>query len=193
MRSYLFAFLCFSSAIFGKMRTEPWLTEEAIEFLDNYLEDTPDAIILEFGSGASTLWFAERTQNLHSIEDSLSYFNKIEESLRTGDYYQVDYRFSPRPYYNVCNDFPDEFFDLILVDGRNRKGCIAHAIPKLKPGGILMLDNAERIYYHSVFPLMKNWEHISTTQTKPDKFGFVYPGWRTDWWVKPKEPYNKRE
>lgn len=179
-------FLSLSTTVFGAMRTEPWLTEAAIEFLDEYLEQNPHAVILEFGSGASTLWFAERTPNLHSLEHAIEYYNVIKNTVGTGKYYNVDYRFHALPYYSVCYEFPNEFFDLILVDGRNRKGCISHAIPKLKPGGVLMLDNSERPYYFSVYSRMDGWEHTSTEQIGADKFGFWYPGWKTDWWIKPK-------
>ena len=90
-----------------------------------------------------------------------------------------------RPYYNVCKQFPDEYFDLILVDGRNRKGCIIQSLSKLKKGGILMLDNAERSYYHAVYEYMEGWECFNALQTKPDSCNFYYPNWLTTWWIKP--------
>lgn len=177
-----FLFLVASIPLFG--RNEPWLTESAIEFLKEFFEQKPNATVLEFGSGASTLWIAERTTNLYSVENCAGWYNKITNLLSNGNYNKVDYLLKETPYYNVCDQFPDNFFDLVIVDGRNRKGCIAHSIPKLKPGGILMLDNAERRYYHPVFSLMEGWEHFSAEQTKPDKFGFWYAGWKTDWWIK---------
>jgi putative heme iron utilization protein len=44
----------------------PWLTKEAILLLERLLR--PDDIGLEFGSGRSTIWFAERVEKLISIE-----------------------------------------------------------------------------------------------------------------------------
>ena len=35
-------------------------------------------------------------------------------------------------------------FDLVLVDGRARLGCVVSALPKLRPEGVLLLDNSER-------------------------------------------------
>ncbi len=180
-----FTLLSFSAAFSSLPRTEPWLTEKAIAYLEKYLTQNPDAVILEFGSGASTLWFAERTPNLYSIEHNEEYYHIVNGTLKEQKYHDVHYTLHPLPYYCLCETLPDEFFDLILVDGRNRKGCIAHSLSKLKPGGILMLDNAERKQYHAVFPLMQSWKYISTEQTGPDKFGFWYSGWKTDWWQKP--------
>jgi len=174
------------SSVFGAtFRTEPWLTETSISFLEEFFKKNPEAKVLEFGSGASTLWIAKRTPNLYSVEHSEKFYDLISERLKSGEYHNVNYVLAKRPYYDQCDEFSDEFFDLIIVDGRNRKGCIVRSIPKLKSGGVLLLDNAERKYYHSVFSLMKDWEYVTTEQTCPDKFGFWYRGWKTDWWIKP--------
>lgn len=183
--SLILVFFNLTSLMADHIRTEPWLTENAIFFLKGYLAGKPEAVILEFGSGTSTLWFAKQTPNLYSVEHNKKYYELNKKELAKDDYYPVAYYLCPRPYYNICEQFPDDFFDLILVDGRNRKGCIAHSISKLKPGGVLMLDNSERIKYRAVFPLIANWEHHSTKQTRPDQFGYFYSGWRTDWWIKP--------
>jgi hypothetical protein len=50
-------------------------------------------------------------------------------------------------YVKVIDIFPDRLFDIILVDGRARAGCIKHAVTKLKKGGYLIVDNSERKEY----------------------------------------------
>jgi hypothetical protein len=40
--------------------------------------------------------------------------------------------------------FPDHSFDLVIIDGRARAACIQHAIPKVKKGGYLLVDDSER-------------------------------------------------
>jgi predicted O-methyltransferase YrrM len=39
--------------------------------------------------------------------------------------------------------FPDGAFDVVLVDGQARPSCLKHAYTKVKPGGMLILDNAD--------------------------------------------------
>lgn len=169
-----------------KLRQTPWLTEDAIAFLEAFLYQRPDAKILEFGTGSSTLWLAKRTKNLTSIEHDQNWFAAITQKLEKENLLKnVNYIIYPRPYYSLCDYLPDNNYDLIIVDGRNRKGCIANAIKLLKSGGILMLDNAERPYYQDVFSLMSQWPMFITEQTKPDKENFWYRGWITRWWVKP--------
>ncbi|MEX0597447.1 MAG: class I SAM-dependent methyltransferase [Candidatus Paceibacterota bacterium] len=146
----------------------------------------PNAKVLEFGSGSSTIWFAKNTKNLTSVEHSPKWFTKIKELLTSNDECQkVNLILHDRPYYTICNQFPDNYFDLILVDGRNRNGCIKHSIRILKPGGTLMLDNAERPYYQKSLNLLKNWQAFSADQPQPDTCGFTYPGWKTNWYIKP--------
>lgn len=57
--------------------------------------------------------------------------------------------YSFEDYVKVIDQFCDEEFDLVIVDGRSRPSCMKHAISKVKPGGYLLLDNTERSYYLS--------------------------------------------
>jgi hypothetical protein len=52
-------------------------------------------------------------------------------------------------YVKSIAQYPEEYFDLILVDGRARTSCISAAMPHLKKGGLLVIDNSERSYYLS--------------------------------------------
>jgi len=45
-------------------------------------------------------------------------------------------------YVNFIDTFQDEAFDFILVDGVYRAECANRVIPKLKQGGMLVIDNA---------------------------------------------------
>lgn len=150
-----------------KFRSIPSLALPAICFLDDYL--TKDMGVFEWGSGASTLFFEHRVRKLISIEHSAEWFDKVGEAL--------EYRFeaigtkrhlleptegfdpdfaSQQPGYDTVNfkdyitiidAFSDSRFDVILVDGRARCACLKAAQPKLKPGGVLMLDDSARSIY----------------------------------------------
>lgn len=167
------------------IRTLPWLTEEAIVFLDQFCKNNKDAKILEFGCGASTIWLSKRTNNLITIEHDKIWCDSIANLLNHVECNTVDLKLIPRPYYSICETFPDNYFDLILVDGRDRVKCIQYAINKVRPGGVLMLDNAERKYYQPAFDMLKDWTLNETEQLIPDQLGFWYQGWKTNWWIKP--------
>jgi hypothetical protein len=58
-------------------------------------------------------------------------------------------QFQWRRYASAIDRFPENHFDIVLVDGRARPSCLYHSLRKVKQGGLLVLDNAEREYYLS--------------------------------------------
>lgn len=168
-----------------KINPLPWLTDQAIDFLEKYLEENKDARILEFGSGGSTLWFAKKTKNLTSIEHNVNWYKKVKQELENQNLNHVDQRHITSNYFNVCKEFEPESFDLILIDAKDRIECIKNSIPILKKNGVLMLDNAEREKYQITHEILKGWPCTITTQNTKSRLGFEQPGWQTKWWIKP--------
>ena len=65
----------------------------------------------------------------------------------------------------MINKYPDQQFDVILIDGRERVGCFSNSIDKLKKGGIIVLDDSFRIRYTPIFNILnsnmfKKWKII---------------------------------
>lgn len=139
--------------------TEPWITREAINFLEKYL--TKEMIIAEFGSGSSTKWFSNRVKKLVSIENEKEWYLKVIEEVKESN---VDYRLveydekdeqSKIKYANSLSEFEDEYFDFILIDGRLRNRSLIASYKKVKKNGIIMLDNAERYFNVQGIPWYK--------------------------------------
>lgn len=173
-------------------RKEPWICEGANEWLEKYFKSHPSKSlnILEFGMGASTIWFVKQPACLAliSVEHDDEWFAAVRGNMP----YPLDPFFcaikKSQPYHEVVAVVPEirnREFDVILVDGRNRVKCINSSMQKLKSGGILILDNSEREYYEQGIELMKNWKKITFLQPYPDKYGFTYPGWSTTIFFKP--------
>jgi hypothetical protein len=57
----------------------PWLTYPAIYFIE--LLDLSNKVVMEFGSGASTLYFSRRSKSVISYETSKYWHNLFEEKL----------------------------------------------------------------------------------------------------------------
>lgn len=102
---------------------------------------------LEFGSGRSTLWFSKRTKSLTSVEHNHAWFERIGKQLSERAISNVDYVLqpvedqTPTEYSNVASRFADSSLDFVLVDGAERSACALASIAKIRPGGILILDN----------------------------------------------------
>lgn len=169
-------------------RTEAWLPETAIDLIEHYLEGIPPTKIFEFGSGTSTKWLAKMSKIVYSVEHDLKYYDKLYNELTAtagSSEDNIDLIFHEAPYNKVIERYEDEKFDLILVDGRNRQACIRSAIPKLKSGGWLVLDNSERDYYKPAIGMMSSWNQIICKQNRPDKYNFTYPDWQCTIFIKP--------
>jgi len=165
---------------------KPWLNSEAIKFLSKYILENPNPKILEFGSGGSTIWFSQKTPSLTTIEHNKLWFDYVNQSLYKNKLCNpVDIRLIEQNYYKICDEFPDNFFDIILIDGINRVNCAQASIRILKPGGILMLDNAERPWYHKIYSMLNNWKFYKTSQMRSDLSGKTSKLRETNWWIKP--------
>lgn len=148
-----------------KFRSIPSLSLPAVCTLDEHL--TKDMRVFEWGSGASTLFFAHRCAQVVSIEHDRAWFEKVGEAVEyrglpvDRSLVEPDERFYPdyasyqpgyesvsfMQYARAIDRFMDESFDLILVDGRARCACLDRAQRKLKVGGMLMLDDSLRSIY----------------------------------------------
>jgi predicted O-methyltransferase YrrM len=127
----------------------PWITSEAIRLLASMLR--PDDVGAEFGSGRSTLWLARRCQHLTSVEHDLAWHRKISAAIREQGLTNVDYLHHPRDlpeesgdmsdHARVALSFDDESIDFVLVDGVYRDHVTRLVMPKIKPGGMLIIDN----------------------------------------------------
>jgi hypothetical protein len=152
----------------------PWITFDAIDAIRRRLRE--GMRVFEYGSGGSTLYWLRHGAKLCSIEHDAAWYELVRSRVPRGArvdyrlveadppapagepldpadpsaYASADAVFSGRTfrrYASQIDGFPDGSFDLILVDGRARPACLHHAAPKVRCGGLLVLDNADRAYY----------------------------------------------
>lgn len=157
----------------------PWINFYARAYLKQHLR--PEFKVFEFGGGGSTLYFCKHVAEVVTVEDNPEWFKILTDTIQAKSYQNwkgflltAEPLSDPRPrshenpadfkssiasmehmtfekYARAIDPFPDEYFDLILVDGRARPSCIQQAIPHLKKGGLLVVDNTERPHYLAFF------------------------------------------
>jgi SAM-dependent methyltransferase len=154
---------------------KPWIVYDAIQFLEEHLD--PGMKVFEYGSGVSTLFLSERVERVYGVEHDKEWYQQVQDILsgKGLDKYELFLAepeasgegspanplayVSSKPEYEgksfaayaqVIRRFPDQFFDLITIDGRSRPACFMEAVSKVKPGGFLLFDNFERPHYHPV-------------------------------------------
>jgi predicted O-methyltransferase YrrM len=166
----------------------PWLTRDAVGVLCTALR--PSDRGLEYGSGRSTRWLADRTSGLVSVEADHEWYSTVRTQLASARLAaKVDYRFIPAndlrdddphraAYLAVAETLPRASLDYVLVDGLYRDECAVRAVDLVKPGGLLIVDNANWfIPNHSRSPLSAR-EFVSPAWAR---FGRRVASWRLIW------------
>jgi len=123
----------------------PYLNKKTMKFLESVL--TKEMKILETGSGASTIWFAERAKEIITFEHSISWYHVLVDIVEEKKLKNVKINFD--------RDYPigsflrvKEEFDLVLLDGKGgtiaRTACMKVGYKNVKPGGYLLVDDTHR-------------------------------------------------
>lgn len=149
----------------------PWWTYNAIDVVSEFLEARPGARVFEYGSGASTIWLARRAGRVTSVEHHADWHASMRDVLAVrDDICPVDLRLvapdaapaddplyisekarekgqSFAGYASAIGAESDALYDLIVIDGRARNACLAHAADHLAPDGMIVFDNTGRSRY----------------------------------------------
>jgi predicted O-methyltransferase YrrM len=164
----------------------PWLTPDSIKLLNELIK--PTDIGLEFGSGRSTNWLAKRMQQLTSVEDFKPWFDIVENQLKSNNRSNVNYLFKESAntvpiesdYCKVVETFKNESLDFVLIDGSHRDELALLCCPKIKIGGMLVIDNINWFISHPTnSPLSVGTNKIDSDKWK--KFNNQLSDWRVIW------------
>jgi hypothetical protein len=150
----------------------PWISFPAIKYLEKFLDRRMK--VFEYGCGGSTLFFADRVGTVISAEHDRAWYEKLSGIIKNSDESSVKINFIPpaagngdneiyfsgnelysglsfKEYVSLIDSFPENYFDVILIDGRARNGCFLHSISRLRKGGLIVWDNSERERYRDFF------------------------------------------
>lgn len=153
------------SAINKQGKPIPWFTYPAIEYIKQL--DLADKVIFEYGSGNSTLFWGSRCQEVKSVEDNEEWYKKILEKVEENT--EIKLEKDKAKYVKSISSYKENF-DVIVIDGRARYDCAVEAIKKLKPGGLIILDNSN--WYVRTTQLLREANFIQA-----DMAGFVPITW----------------
>lgn len=171
-RKHLLAWMASHRSNYCLTTSRPWLPFDLIAYLDAL--NLSGKRVFEYGSGGSTRYWLRRGMYCVSIEHDRTWYHQVSAYTHTEE--QLDYRFiqpevaqtelfdpadphlylsadplfrgySFKNYVTQIETFPDDYFDLILIDGRARPACLMHSVNKVALGGQILLDNADRDYY----------------------------------------------
>lgn len=157
----------------------PWWTLASGRKVRDFLTSTPDARVLEWGSGASTVWLGKRSAEVFSIESDANWAQMVRNSVpphvhiltpeiparqrgegissRRAGFRHLDFTH----YVHALDDIPG-LFDLIVIDGRAREACLDRALTRLAPRGIILFDNTNRLRYRAALARYGNAISVSS-------------------------------
>ncbi|MDD5218185.1 MAG: hypothetical protein PHN49_00610 [Candidatus Omnitrophica bacterium] len=187
---------------------QPWLTYAAIEFLEQVL--TSEMRLFEYGAGGSTLFYAGKVREVFSVEHDRRWYEKVAGKLNQIGYQNCCLKLiEPEPasgtvgqsasdpdayvsgaaayrdktfkaYARAIEEHPEQYFDVIVIDGRARPSCFKHAVKRLKPRGFLVLDNSERDRYASIHQTLNPGVWAKKEFWGPGPYNLCF--WKTSIW-----------
>ncbi len=154
----------------------PWWPYSVIEAVDAHL--APSSRVFEYGSGGSTLWLETRVGYLRSVEHDPDWYEQvvrrtvaggvtlIEATPRGAISTQVEAGYFDDYVSSIESEAPASL-DLVIVDGRCRVACVEVARSRVRPGGVLLLDDSSRDRYAGVAELLEGWSRCDVHGLKP--------------------------
>ena len=121
------------------------------------------ARILEFGSGAATVFLLRRGATVVTVEADDSRARAIEEvATRRGVAEKLTIVPGDRAYRDVVEELEsDAPFDILLIDGRERADCLRQVLHLVKSDGSVILDDPRPQRYWPAFRLLADWECVT--------------------------------
>ncbi len=164
----------------------PWWNQRAIRYLEGQLQQGQR--VFEWGAGGSTAWFTSMGAQVTSVEHVSEWVDKVRGRCQNADVraipgapegtieepYLTHNLTTPQnryfdDYIAAVDEFPAGSLDVVLVDGMCRVECFRRAIPKIRPGGLLIIDDSDMPPYRALGKLVPGWDKTSFAGFKASK------------------------
>lgn len=171
---------CLRSGSTGWDNGEPWWNARAIDYLSEQVSRGSTAF--EWGSGGSTVFLAGLGVEVTSIEHDPEWVAQVLERCPGADVRLVPgttsgvLRSEPvlrdrgRHFFDAyvaeVDQVADESLDLVIVDGLCRVECVRRARPKVKAGGLLVVDDSDLRFLAGLGGELPGWRRVSLTGFK---------------------------
>lgn len=143
-------------------RPIPWLTYPALACLD--APAFRGRRVLEFGGGASTLWWAARAAELVTVEEDPAWRDALTRGLARAPETvappaaagppRAPAKFQLLATVAQAAALPPAGFDVVIVDGGDRLAAARVALSATRSGGVILLDDSEKSWGGPGFPIL---------------------------------------
>lgn len=147
----------------------PKVNKETVRFLEKVI--TQESLILETGTGNSTVWFGLRARRVVSLESKGSWYRKVNDHLKSNGIENakiyLDRGYDSKDLGEILDEKDLIQYDIVFHDGptplERRIGLAEKLICRVKPGGYLVVDDThERKRYKPALDYLDrlDWEKI---------------------------------
>jgi hypothetical protein len=166
----------------------PWWNPRAIRHLRQNLPAQVNAF--EWGSGGSTVWLSDCGLTVTAIESEREWADKVRVRCPTADVRFIpgtdsgEHRSEPQlrdrgqhffdDYVSAIDELPDSSLDIIVVDGICRIECARRAVKKVKPHGIVVVDDTNWKFLLPPREAFDGWDHLTLSGFKSNSGPYVY-------------------
>ncbi|WP_208994231.1 hypothetical protein [Aliarcobacter cryaerophilus] len=133
----------------------PWYTYPTIEYLNNL--DFSNKIILEFGSGSSSTFWAKKSLEVISIEHNQEWYEKVNQNIKKNQ--KILLTEDNDNYENSIKKL-NKKFDVIVIDGIRRYQCASvvteyiNTLNEIEYEYMIILDNSD--WYKNTAKLLRD-------------------------------------
>ena len=149
----------------------PWYNYPLIAFLESYIK--PSMNIFEFGTGFSTIFYAQNNCKVFGVECNVEWIEKVQELAKMYNIEEnIAIEFCPKSheiarYIKNIDELIE--FDAIVIDSYNRIECLEEA--KKRGAKVIILDNSERPNLEHAFEIMQGFEVLHFKGEGPNRNG----------------------
>ena len=122
----------------------PWQAYSLKFFLEPRLERS--FRVFEFGSGASTHWYADRVKEIIAVEHNKTWWEKSSLGLPSSA--TIILQEAEQAYVNEIKNHG--VFDIVIIDGRWREECSISGRKALNEKGVIIWDDSDQDIYKVV-------------------------------------------
>lgn len=157
------------------MNNLPYMQRKDIDVLESYFKMYKPKIILEWGSGGSTVYFPKIfrfVKEWHALEHDLAWVNDVSKLVNSN--VTVHYR----PNYELDKIVEDTLSraDFVIVDGIYRGECLNYAAKLSKESALTFLHDSGRTAYRRWFDMFPNYKKLTDGRVPDGEGGFKRDG-----------------
>lgn len=154
---------------------KPMMADNEIEIIDKILSDLKPRYCLEWGSGASTVYFPTNCPSIElwlAVEHNGHFLDSIQD--KCPDSVQTLWVLPGSSYSDVVQR-SNRKFDFILIDGLDRPKCLENAMKIVSDDGVILLHDAGRKEHTDLIEEFKG-ERLSEGEKPVQDGGFAHRG-----------------